>query len=98
MAISRRSQLLLAAADALGDGRDPLSTGFLSDHQVTLTECHQLAGDIGDAIRSYVASARHPGLAAAMACATAEDKPELVDQVLAAAALHGIAGRSRRLG
>lgn len=41
--MSRTSELLKAAADALDDGRDPLTTPFLSDHAVTLDECYDLA-------------------------------------------------------
>lgn len=40
----RGTALLSAAAEALDDGRDPLSTGFLAEHSVTLDECDALAG------------------------------------------------------
>lgn len=41
--MSRSSELLKLAADALVDGRDPLTLPFLSDHDVTLDECYDLA-------------------------------------------------------
>jgi hypothetical protein len=41
--MSRSSELLKAAADALDDGRNPLDTSFLTEHQVTLYECVDLA-------------------------------------------------------
>lgn len=41
--MSRSSELLKAAADALDDGRNPLANPFLSDHDVTLDECYSLA-------------------------------------------------------
>jgi hypothetical protein len=41
--MSRTSELLKAAADALDDGRDPLTLPFLDDHAVTLDECFDLA-------------------------------------------------------
>jgi hypothetical protein len=41
--MSRSSELLKAAADALDDGRDPLATPFLDEHRVTLDECFDLA-------------------------------------------------------
>lgn len=42
--MSRSSELLKLAADALDDGRDPLAEPFLSDHAVTLDEVYSLAG------------------------------------------------------
>lgn len=41
--MSRSSELLKAAADALDDGRDPLTPPFLDEHRVTLDECYDLA-------------------------------------------------------
>jgi hypothetical protein len=41
--MSRSSELLKAAAEALDDGRDPLHLAFLSEHEVTLDECYSLA-------------------------------------------------------
>jgi len=42
--MTRASELLKAAADALTDGRDPLANPFLDEHAVTLDECYNLAG------------------------------------------------------
>lgn len=41
--MSRSSELLKAAANALDDGRDPLTSPFLDEHAVTLDECYDLA-------------------------------------------------------
>lgn len=41
--MGRRTELLEAAADALEDGRDPLTQSFLAEHDVTMEECHALA-------------------------------------------------------
>lgn len=41
--MSRSSELLKAAADALDDGRNPLTSPFLDDNAVTLDECFDLA-------------------------------------------------------
>jgi hypothetical protein len=43
MTADRRTELLMTAARALEDGRDPLAEPFLSDHEVTLDECYSLA-------------------------------------------------------
>ena len=40
------AELLRLAADALDDGRDPLTTPFLSEHEVTLDDCFTLAGQL----------------------------------------------------
>ena len=37
------ADLLRAAADALDDGRDPLTNPFLADNDVTLDQCYSLA-------------------------------------------------------
>jgi hypothetical protein len=41
--VSRSSKLLRAAADALENGVDPFSAGFLSEHDVTFDEVSDLA-------------------------------------------------------
>jgi len=41
--VSRSTDLLRKAAEALEDGRDPLANPFLSEHDVTLDECYSLA-------------------------------------------------------
>lgn len=41
--MSRQADLLREAADALNDGRDPLTNPFLSEHGVTLDECYDMA-------------------------------------------------------
>ena len=40
---ARRTLLLTEAAKALGAGQDPLMNPFLSEHEVTLNECYDLA-------------------------------------------------------
>ena len=41
--MSRMTDLLRGASEALKDGRDPLAQPFLSDNDVTLEECYDLA-------------------------------------------------------
>jgi hypothetical protein len=41
--MSRSSNLLLVAADALDQGRDPFADSFLVEHAITLNECYELA-------------------------------------------------------
>jgi hypothetical protein len=41
--MSRQSELLKLAADALDDACDPLTAPFLDEHAVTLDECYDLA-------------------------------------------------------
>lgn len=41
--MTRTKPLLLLAAAALDDGRDPFSDAFLSEHGVTLDECYGLS-------------------------------------------------------
>lgn len=43
MTAARMPHLLREAAAALEDGRNPLTTPFLSDHDVTLDECYDMA-------------------------------------------------------
>ena len=44
--MSRSSELLKAAAEALEDGRDPLSAAFLGEYDVSLDECFDLADSL----------------------------------------------------
>lgn len=41
--MTRRTELLTAAAAALDDGQNPLMPPFLDEHSVTLDECFSLA-------------------------------------------------------
>ena len=54
--MSRATDLLRKAADALDDGRDPLTLPFLSDNDVTLDECYEMAENLasGALILSWV--------------------------------------------
>lgn len=54
--MSRFTELLGAAAEALLDGRDPFSDHFLDEHKVTLDECHDLSKTIGVIIQGFLAS------------------------------------------
>lgn len=42
----RSADLLKAAVEALEDGRDPLTNSFLTDNEVTLDECYDLADNL----------------------------------------------------
>lgn len=74
--MSRARDLLRLAAEALEDGRDPLSQAFLVEHQVTLDECYNLADAMAAAIRRFAALPAAPaGLDAAWARAEAALPP-----------------------
>jgi hypothetical protein len=60
--MSRARDLLRLAAEALEDGRDPLSQAFLVEHQVTLDECYNLADAMAAAIRFAARPAAPAGL------------------------------------
>lgn len=49
----RMDILLHEAAKAYLDGRDPFSTAFLVTHQITNTECGDLADKIAEAILGW---------------------------------------------
>ena len=52
--MSRIDELLREAADAFEDGRDPFSTVWLRDHDVSSTECVNLGERIADVLRGYL--------------------------------------------
>lgn len=56
--MSRMDDLLGEAAEAFADGRDPFSTEWLSDHEVTLDECMALSDRIASVLRGYLAAPR----------------------------------------
>jgi hypothetical protein len=58
--MNRRTELLLAAADALDAGEDPLSGGFLSEHDVTSDECIALARQLAIGARVVAAGLNKP--------------------------------------
>lgn len=78
---SRSQTLLLAAAEALDDGRDPLSHAFLVEHEVTFDECGTLGDQLGLAARPLVNIQRKmlqggpEGRVAALLLAEAADLP-----------------------
>ena len=54
------AELLELAAEALDDGRDPLSNPFLSDNDVTLDQCYSLAQQLAIGARIVAAGIRKP--------------------------------------
>ena len=54
------SELLLAAAEALEDHSDPLSTWFLTEHDVTLDQAASLAEQLALGARILVHAFEHP--------------------------------------
>lgn len=73
-----RRELLDLAADALNDGMDPLSGGFLHEHRVTADECFELAETMAAGLTLMALISDHPLLARAaldgIQLATAADK------------------------
>jgi hypothetical protein len=55
-----RVELLRKAAEALNDGRDPLTNPFLSEHDVTLDECYDLASHLALGARIVAAGLANP--------------------------------------
>lgn len=49
--MTRESELLLKAAEALEAGTDPFSPGWLADNGVTSAECYDLSENIAKCIR-----------------------------------------------
>ena len=72
--MNRRTELLMAAADALESGENPLSGGFLSEHDVTSDECLALADQLAIGARVVargLSSPRSPqGMAVLLSMAT----------------------------
>lgn len=56
----RLTELLVAAEEALRDGRDPFDTAFLAEHAVTYGECMGLSEALAFAIESLLALLRQP--------------------------------------
>jgi hypothetical protein len=53
---NRGDELLQEAAKAFEDGRDPFSTSWLSEHEVTGQECFEMGQSIAAIIKGYLAS------------------------------------------
>lgn len=58
--MSRTSELLKAAASALEDQRDPFDGSFLTEHEVTLDECMDLADSLAIGARLYAGPEEQP--------------------------------------
>ena len=54
------AQMLRLAADALDDGRDPLTNPFLADNDVTLDQCYALAEQLAIGARIVAAGIENP--------------------------------------
>jgi hypothetical protein len=81
--MSRSSELLKAAADTLDDGRDPLTTPFLGDHDVTLDECFDLAEWLALGARLMAWAIENPGHAkTAVSGATDAMRMDIIVRVL----------------
>jgi hypothetical protein len=65
--MTRHSELLTAAADALEDGDNPFSGSFLAEHDVTSDECMDLADSLAIGARLYAWAIENPKQAIAAA-------------------------------
>jgi hypothetical protein len=63
--MSRMPDLLRKAADALNDGRDPLTLPFLSDNDVTCDECFDMAELMAAGAQAVAWAMDNPKIAAA---------------------------------
>jgi len=61
------SGLLRKAADALDDGRDPLTNPFLSENDVTLDQCFTLAEQLAIGARMVAEAIENPASEIGMA-------------------------------
>jgi hypothetical protein len=81
--VSRTSKLLKAAADALDDGRDPLTNPFLADNEVTLDECYSLAEWLAVGAQLMTWAIENPGHAkTAVSGATDAMRMDVITRVL----------------
>lgn len=62
--MSRMTDLLTAAAEALEDARDPFHHEFLVEHNVTSTECLDLSDLLAAGARLIVLGLENPKIAA----------------------------------
>ena len=58
--MNRRTELLLAAAEALEAGDDPFGGGFLAEHDVTSSECINLARQLAIGARVVAEGLNRP--------------------------------------
>jgi hypothetical protein len=58
--MTRRTELLMAAADAMEAGEDPFSGAFLSEHGVTSDECMALARQLAIGARTVAYGLENP--------------------------------------
>jgi hypothetical protein len=63
--MSRHTDLLKTAADALSDGRDPFAADFLVEHEVTLDEVYDLSDLMAVGARLVAWGLEHPEQAVA---------------------------------
>lgn len=63
--MSRRSELLNAAADGLDQGEHPFCDKFLGEHEVTLDECFDMAALMAEGARVVAWAIDNPRDAAA---------------------------------
>jgi hypothetical protein len=54
------AELLREAADALDEGTDPFSTGWLSEHEVTFDQCMNLAKQLAIGARIIARGIERP--------------------------------------
>lgn len=69
----RAESLVLAAADAMDDGRDPFDHHFLAEHDVTLSEAHDLSEALALGARLYTCAMRNISLGGSYAQKAAFD-------------------------
>lgn len=59
--MSRRTDLIRLAADAMDKGEDPFHISFLTEHGVTLDEAYDLSDALAEAARLYLHLLANPG-------------------------------------
>jgi len=95
--MSRSSELLKAAADALEEGSDPFHESFLGKHDVTADECFDLADSIAMGARLVAWATENPRQAAAFAASgSAGMAMETITKAIAKINLSGKADHDSR--
>ncbi len=78
MAKNRVRELLLKAAEAMEDGRDPFSGDFLSANNVTLDECYTLSEQLATITRGWLAMPEDEQIEHVAIGALHKEAPEII--------------------
>jgi hypothetical protein len=94
----RQEELIKAAAEAFGDGRDPFAHEWLVEHKVTADECLDLSLMIGTILHGYLASPKPVKRSLALrGAATAAGMPsDIVESAVSGLELRALTERLKK--